>query len=400
MSAGEQISKSAKPRRFRAPGAWIARVVLVLLALGGFFLSVSPLGRAMARAALLLPSLITGSATAPLTLLGVPTHYTEMTIPSRSGPVFLEVYAPTSPPPPVPGVRGGLLIIPGVGDNRANPQLVNLSQSLAHTGLVVMVMRTPTLINYQLSPADSDAVVQAFDTLAHWPDVGADRVGIVCFSAGGTLGSLAAADPRIRDRGTFLVLFGGYFNVTTLLRDFGRRALIVDGQALPWHPRETSLRVLANTFASTLPPSEGARLAKAFAPGGAPLTDAELAQLSPPAAAAYHLLAGDQPERVEENLAALSPSMRVLSRELSPSTVVGQIHMPVYLLHDRNDAFIPFTQSRDFAAALTRLDHPYEFVEFSSFEHVEIRPGRGLGPLLIDGVRLFGILSKVLLIGS
>lgn len=208
------------------------------------------------------------------------------------------------------------------------------------------------------------------------------------------------ADPRIRDRDTFLVLFGSYFDVTTLLREFGRRAQLLDGQVHPWHPQETSLRVLAKTFASTLPPSEGAKLTKAFAPGGVPLTNAELAQLSPPAIAAYHLLAGDQPDKVEKNLAALSPSMRRLSREISPSTVVSQMRVPVYLLHDRNDGFIPVTQSQDFSAALTRLDRPHEFVEFSAFEHVQIKQQRNPVPLLIDGAKLFWLLSKILLVGS
>ncbi|HEY7358228.1 MAG TPA: hypothetical protein VH590_17225 [Ktedonobacterales bacterium] len=399
MMEDKQAPAPTRHTHIRAAGIWIARSALLGVFLLSLFLTALPIGRAMYRAALLLPPLITAGATPGLlALTGEPVDYTQMTVPSRSGPVFLEVYTP-APPPPVPGARGGILIIPGVGDNSANPQLVNLTQSLARTGIVVMVMRTPTLIDYQLSPADSDAVIQAFDRLAHWPGVGADRLGIVCFSAGGTLGSLAAADPRLRDRDTFLVLFGSYFNVTTLLRDVGRRAALMDGHIQPWHPQETSLRVLANTFASTLPPPEGATLAKAFAPGGAPLTRTELAQLSPPAAAAYHLLAGDQPEQVEENLAALSPSMRTLSRELSPSTVVSQMHVPIYLLHDRNDAYIPFTQSRDFAAALARLGHPFELVEFSAFEHVEIRPG-SLSSLLIDGAKLFGILTRVLLVGS
>jgi hypothetical protein len=74
--------------------------------------------------------------------------------------------------------------------------------------------------------------------------------------------------------------------------------------------------------------------------------------------------------------------------------------MPVYLLCDRNDMFIPFTQSRDFAAALTGLDRPHELVEFNAFAHVQIKPGQNPISLLGDGVKLFVILSKVLLVAS
>src|SRR5260370_40746177 len=147
-------------------------------------------------------------------LIYEPVRRTQLTIPSRNGLVSLDVYAPTSP---IPGVRGGVVIIPGVGDNREVPQLVNFAQSLARTGLVVMIMTTPTLIKYDLSVQDSDAVFDAFNALATWPDVDPKRIGLISFSAGASLACFAGADPRIRDQLAFVVLFGGYFNTTTLL---------------------------------------------------------------------------------------------------------------------------------------------------------------------------------------
>lgn len=171
-------------RRVRTTSVWTARGTLLLLFLLSFLLTVLPIGRAMYRAALLLPPLITaGAAPGLLALTGDSLRYTQMTIASRSGPVFLEVYTPASASPGH-DARGGILIVPGVGNNRANPQLVNLTQSLARTGIMVMVMRTPALINYELSPVDSDAVVQAFHLLAHWQRVGKDRVGHRLFQRG------------------------------------------------------------------------------------------------------------------------------------------------------------------------------------------------------------------------
>jgi hypothetical protein len=79
---------------------------------------------------------------------------------------------------------------------------------------------------------------------------------------------------------------------------------------------------------------------------------------------------------------------------------VAQIHAPVYLLHDRSDQYVPFTESRDFDAELTRLGRPHDFVEFSIFSHIEIRPDLGLGPLITDGARLYRILYKILLPAS
>jgi hypothetical protein len=387
-------------RRTRRFGNWAARALLVVLFLLGFFLSVFPTGRAAARAALLLPALISASGPGALQSADEPIRHAQASVASQGGEVALDVYEPIAAPPPVPGAREGLLVVSGVGDNRQEPQLVNLLEALAHVGIVAMNVTTPTLSNYILSPVDGDAAVQAFRALQRWPHVAADRVGIISFSAGGVFAALAAADSRIRDQVRFALLFGCYFNVADLLRDIGRRALLVDGQRQPWTPNPLPLQVLANTIGTTLPPDEAATLENAFLVGAAPLTSDQLARLAPQTVAAYHLLAGDEPEQVEANLAAFTPEMNDLLTGLSPSSVAAEIHAPIYLLHDRTDPDIPFTESRDFDALLNYLGRPHDFVEFGIFSHVEVRSDLGLGPLIGDGAHLFSILIQLLQVGG
>jgi hypothetical protein len=390
----------AKTRHKRKLGSIVARIALVLLFVIGFFLSAFPMGRATLRTMLLLPTLLMASEPAPLTLLDEPVRRTQMIISSASGPVYVDVYVPKTATTPIPGTRGGLIMIPGIGDNRNVPQLVNLSLAFAHAGLVVMNMTTPTLAHYNLSAQDSDGVVQVFKVLAQWPGVSADRIGLVGFSGGGPIICFAAADPRIRDQVAFVALFGSYFNATSLLRAVGRRALTVDGRTQVWQPNPFPIQVLANVISGTLPPSEGSRLQSAFTPSGKPLTAQDLARFSPGTVAAYHLLAGDEPDQVDINLAELPSQAHTLLDELSVNRVIGQIHVPIYLLHDRSDTSVPFTESRDFAAALMGIHHPYDFAEFGIFQHVEVRAGLGIGQVLSDSPRLFRILSKILLPSS
>jgi pimeloyl-ACP methyl ester carboxylesterase len=192
------------------------------------------------------------------------------------------------------------------------------------------------------------------------------------------------------------MLFGGYYDATSLLRDFGRRALDVDGALQPWTPNPVPVEALAKTIAPTLPAGDGKLLVGALSEHGQPLTAAHLASLSPAALAAYHLLAGDDPAHVDANIAALSPAMRRDLVALSPSAVLNDIHAPIYLLHDRNDTYVPFTESRAFAAALVKANHPHDFVELNIFAHVEVKYGLSVGPLVGDGMRLFGILTELL----
>jgi hypothetical protein len=377
-----------------------ARCVLIALLLCGFACSVLPWGRAFVRTTLLLPSLITGFEPEPLKVLGDPVQHTQTTILSQNGTVYLDIYAPTAPVPLLPHARSGVLILPGVGDQRGEAQLINLAQSLAQSGIIAMYMTTDTLLNNEVAVADSDGVVQAFQLLAHQPGLAGQRLGMMAFSAGVPLACFAAADPRIRDNVAYVAAFGGYFNTESAIEAVGRRAVLVDGKLEPWHPVAYSLEVLANVITDQLSFDEQYRIRAVFAPGGKPLSSQELAHLSPGARAAYQLLIGSEPNRVDANMAALPPAVHAELVALSPSRVIGAIRAPIFLLHDRNDAFLPFTESRDFAAALTRLHHEHDYVEFHIFEHVEVKSHLDLAQILGDGSRLFSVTYRVLQLAS
>jgi dienelactone hydrolase len=392
---------ATKQRRRRNIGTWLARVLLALGFLAGFSLSVLPAGRAMTRALSILPGLLAAAQPAWEAPIQEPITHTRRTLAAPGGTAYLDIYAPDGAPPPVPGAREGVLLIPGVGDQRTDAQLINFSHTLASSGLVVMDMTTQTLIENRLNAADKEAVVQAFVLLEHWPGVGAKRVGLLGFSAGGPLMCFAAADARIRDQVAFVTLFGGYFDATTLLQTIGRRELVANGQAQPWHPVPYPLQVLADTLAPLLPGNDGQTLASAFAPNGSlSLSPAQVAHLDPSSAAAYHLLTGDEPAQVNANLEALSPQMKALLSSLSPSQVVSQMHTPIYLLHDRSDQFVPVSESLEFAATLARLHYPYDFAEFGIFQHVEVRTNSGFSQLVSDGQSLLRLTSEVMQAGS
>ncbi|HET8840867.1 MAG TPA: hypothetical protein VFN35_05335, partial [Ktedonobacteraceae bacterium] len=388
---GPTLSEQPGKRRKRRLhlGRWLVRSLLVLCFLAGFYFSVFPSGRALTRSLLILPGLLSASQPSWQAPVTEPVKHTEKTIASNAGTVYIDVYEPNESVPPVPGAREGIVVIPGVGDERHEPQLINFYETLAHAGIVVMGMTTPTLMSYQLDAGDQEAVVAAFRELQHWPGVGPERLGMLAFSGGGPLICFAAADPRIRDDVSFVTLFGSYYDTTSLLTDIGRRSLNVDGASQAWKPVNVPLQVLSNTMARYLPGNDGTVIANSFAHSSdGTLTPAQVARLAPESAAAYHLLAGDQPDRVEANIAALSPAIKAQLASLSATRVVDQLHAPVYLLHDRSDPYVPFTETREFAAALARIHHPYDLAEFGIFQHVEVRLDLGLKQILGDGTTL------------
>jgi dienelactone hydrolase len=395
----QQPPKGVPPAKRDRAGflAWLARVVLAALFLFGALTTLLPQGRALTRGTILLPALVTNTQPGTLQLSGDPIRFTEITVPSRGGTTYLDIYEPSTPPPPIPGAREAVIMVTGVGDNRQFQPFINLAESMARSGVVAVGVTTPSLMDYRLNAVDGDAVVQAFERMTTWPGVGPDRISIVGFSAGDALASIAAADPRIRDRVTSMTVFGGFYDATTLLQAVGRRALLVDGKLEPWTPDPIPLLALARTFGTTLPPADRDLLRATFTTSGPQLPDqAALDALSPPARAAYHLLAGDQPAQVDANIAALSPAMKELMQTLSPRNYVQDIRAPIYLLHDASDKFVPYTESRAFAARLDELNHPHEFVEFRIFQHTEVKSNVPIGDLLDDGAHLFIIIYGLL----
>ena len=396
-------AQAARPRRTWKVGQRAAQAALVLLLCLGGFLSLFPLGRALTRSVLMLPALISASAPAPLVLAGDPVRFKRLTLSSSIGPVFLDIYEPATSPPPIPGGREVIIDVPGAGDSRTVPQLVNLSESLAREGIVFVNVATPTIFDYRVSARDGEAVVQAFEFMQHWPGVNPRRIGILAFSVGDLMACVGAADARIRDQVAFLAFLGGYADVTTLLETVARRAQDVNGQMQSWQPIETDLYTLSRTVGNLLTPTDRKILLKAFpftANLAPPLSSQQLAQLSPDGIVYYHLLEGDEPDLADRNLAVLSPPMKALLTQLSPLSVLGQIRAPIHLLHDRNDPSIPFTQAQEFAAALARLHHPYDFAAYSIFSHVQVESNLGPGQLLGDGTKLLEALTSILLVGS
>jgi hypothetical protein len=373
-----------------------------LLCLGGFF-SLFPLGRALTRSALMLPALISASQPAPLVLAGDAVRFKRLTLSSSIGPVFLDIYEPATPPPPGPGGREVIIDVPGAGDNREVSQLVNLSEAMAREGIVFVNVGTPTIFDYRVSAQDGEAVVQAFEYMEHWPGVNPQRIGILAFSVGDLLASTGAADPRIRDRVSFLAFLGGYVDVTTLIETVARRSQDLNGQVQSWQPIETDLYTLSRTVGSLLTPTDQKLMQQAFpltANLAPPLNSQQLAQFSPDGIAYYHLLEGDEPDLADRNLAVLSPPMKALLTQLSPLSVLGQMRAPIHLLHDRNDPSIPFTQALEFAAALGRLHHPYDLAAYSIFSHVQVASNLDLAQLLGDGTKLLEVLTGILQVGS
>ncbi len=351
-----------------APGAllWLARVPLLAL--------------------VLLPELFPDGPAGPLGWLGPAPQREEAVYWTAAGTaVPADLYLPRSvlPPGRVLTHRPGILLFVGIYTPKDDPRLVHLAEALARAGSVVLVPESAAMLEGRLEPQEIDALVTAFSALLERPEVDPRRAGFVGFSTGGSLALVAAADPRIRDRVAFVNAFGSYADALTFLEAAVTHTIQLDGRRLPWEPDEVTRTVLAQTLIEAVPHAED-RLAleRMFLPDGIAVADvpplsARAGLESGPARAVFDLLRRPPAEQVPRLLAELPVSLREGLRQMSPLAAATELRCAVYLMHDRDDRFVPVTESRRLAARLRELGHrDVRYTEFGLFEHVV--PGRRL----------------------
>jgi dienelactone hydrolase len=290
--------------------------------------------RVAIQALVLLPALFPNAPVDPLVLVTATPSRTEHAYTYEVGTVDAMVFHPTDS-----GQHGALILLLGAGDLPRSDLAVRFAEALARLGVVVMLPESSGLLAERLTFGEIDALRNSFLTLASQPGVDPGRIGFVGLSAAGGLSIVAAGQSDLRDRVRFVNSFGSYYDASELLLDVASHSMDVDGRVLPWQPEVRTQEVVALSLADTDSP--------------------ELREL----------LAGTTRERGRELIERLPAATQQRLREISPAAYLANVKAHVYLMHDVDDSFIPFTESR----ALVRADASgiiQRYTEFSIFAHV------------------------------
>jgi pimeloyl-ACP methyl ester carboxylesterase len=229
-----------------------------------------------------------------------------------------------------------------------DPRLQRAARLLARAGFDVAVPTIPGLTRGRLRPDDARPVMAALASRR-------EPARLVSVSIGAAPAFLAAADSAVAGRVRMLLALGAHASALELIRHHltGADASGAARRAPP-HPELARALIEAN------------------------------AELADPALRAA--LATGDPASVEAAIATLPPSTRSLMAQLSPAHTVALIRAPIVLVHGRNDAAVPYTESLRLAAA--RPAHT-RVVLVGAIGHVE-GAAAGLGAAG-DLVRLLGV---------
>ena len=194
-------------------GSWVrrsrAKVALFFLALAAVLVA-RPAAH-HARAASLLLTFSNAEARPEVVEERLTFRAGEREIPAR-------IYAPRGAVPG--GARvPGVVLAHGVHHlGIEEPRLERFARAVAGAGLVVMTPAIEELSDYRVAPRSIDTVGAATDALA--ARLGVEKVGLMGMSFGGGISLLTAADPRFRDRVSFVVAVGAHDDLGRVSRFF------------------------------------------------------------------------------------------------------------------------------------------------------------------------------------
>lgn len=258
---------------------------------------------------------------------------------------------------PADGPRGGLILVHGLTEaGKDDPRIVWLGRLMARLGFAVLVPEFPGLRALRARDADVDEIADSVRYLASLgPVVRDDRIGLAGFSyvAGPTL--IAATDPAIASRVSFVMSVGGYYDLVNVIRfittgHFAHRDVrgwLSPNQVARWGFLQSNLDLLRDPKdRRILEAIARARATGASAGDGPPLDG-----LSPWGHALYGLLTNEDPERVDALIAGLDPLVQAQISFLSPARVIDRLQADLVIIHGADDDFIPYTESLRLAEA-------------------------------------------------
>jgi len=282
------------------------------------------------------------------------------------------------------------VLVPGAAERgKDDPRLVAFATSLARARFMVLVPDIESLRALTIGPEDSGRIADALRHLGRRkavPKPGALGLVAISYAVGPAI--LAALAPDLRERVRFILAVGGYYDMAATVTFF-TTGKFREGPAVPWRhktPNAYGKWVFLRANAGRLETPRDRWLLAAMARRKladleAPLDDLAT-RLGPEGRSVHALLVNKDPEAVQALIAALPQVVRADMAALDLSRAnLSRLKAELILLHGRDDAIIPYTESQAPAAAAPAGHATLYLVD--NLSHVELGPGS-----LPDALRL------------
>jgi pimeloyl-ACP methyl ester carboxylesterase len=380
----------AIPRKDTFPREWNLKFMLwlflfVLLGLGVYHL------RYDLRSYSLLIHFLNPQASGPLLRWETGAITTQdLTISTANGPVRARLYLPTGVTHPP-----GMVVAHGIHHLGIDePRLMSFARAAAGGGYAVLTPQLDALADYHVDAASVATIGESPVWLQQ--HLGTGPVTVVGVSFAGSLSLLAASDPRYASHIRALVLMGAYDDLGRVSRFLATsQAEFPDGRVAPYAAHDYGAAVFVYSNLEKFFPASDLEVAhealRDWLWEQPQAAQTLLPRLSPAGRVTMELLLARKIDRLGPQLLGVIRADDAQLAAVSPRGKLGNLHVPVFILHGSADDIIPSTESlwlqREIPPKYLR-----EVLITPAFSHVDPDKSATWG----DELRLVGFLADVL----
>ena len=353
---------------------WIVFLLLLIIFL------VSPPGRVATQAGLMTAEVIPGFPIKPLKWVSKAPLVEEVNIVKGNTNLLADIYRPNDKKK-----HPAVVLTLGAGPDRRTPLLVKFAESLARTGYVVLAPDIPRLVAGHVITSATEDTINVFEYLYEQPFVDQGKVGFGGFCVGASVAIVAAEDPRIAEKVSFIYAVSPYFNLVDLSREIITRQYIKNVDTVAWEPSDLSKEALKKGVVLYFSNEEDRKILDQAIFAKRPPSSDILSGLSEESKKVLTYMQTQDFEKSRQIYENYWPKQgKQLDAELSPSTNISDLQAKLFILSDPNDVFVPPTHSQKFVESLPKEQVSY--TQIDALEHV--RPGARLK--LLRGFRQAG----------
>ncbi|MGZ3355742.1 MAG: alpha/beta hydrolase family protein [Isosphaeraceae bacterium] len=280
-----------------------------------------------------------------------------------------DLYLPSRGPSP-----GIVLVLGALREGRRYPLLVTLARSIAACGYAVLVPELGRLRRLIVDEGALEDLIRAALALTGQDGVTQSPVGLFGFSLGGSLALVAAGDHRLHDRVACVTSMGGYFSLRDMLTAATTGKLGAEREEISL--AAPSVYAIVASLIAGLPDPDRTFLERVLDDQQDSPLDAigrvDMGSVGLGAQRVLRLLMNRDPAAVASLTRDLEGVEAMLSK-LSPEPVFDRISVPVWVLHDERDRFVPAHQSRLMREAAAGRTN-FKFFSIRLLEHTEPNP--------------------------
>jgi pimeloyl-ACP methyl ester carboxylesterase len=314
----------------------------------------------------------------------------EITMPAAKGPVRARLYLPSGVAHPP-----GMVVVHGIHHLGIDePRLMSFARAAAGGGFAVLTPQIEELADYRVEASSVETVGESPAWLQQY--LGTGPVTVVGISFAGGLSLLAACDPLYASHIRSLVLMGAYDDLGRVSRFLATsRAELPDGRVVSYTAHDYGAAVFVYANLGKFFPESDLKIAHEalrYWLWEEPQNARELlARLSPAGRATMELLLSRQIDRLRPQLLDVIRVDEPQLAAISPQGKLGNLRVPVFILHGSTDDIIPSTESlwlqREVPPKYLR-----EVLITPAFSHVDPEKSATWG----DQLRLVSFLGDVL----